>query len=653
RATSASMDIEPPKFISVNSDKTTYKPGEQILLTVISEDETNVDYVYASFTNNTEIGPYSLSGSAYQPTKISGNRYEYIVEIDIPERTPSTTYRLAGLYIDDGQYTTELSDWYGEELLDLEISITGKNNVDINPPKFISVDSDKKTYKPGEQILLTVISEDETNVDYVYASFTNNTEIGPYSLSGSAYQPNKISGNRYEYIVEIDIPERTPSTTYRLAGLYIDDGQYTTELSDWYGEELLDLEISITGKNNVDINPPKFISVDSDKKTYKPGEQILLTVISEDETNVDYVYASFTNNTEIGPYSLSGSAYQPNKISGNRYEYIVEIDIPERTPSTTYRLAGLYIDDGQYTTELSDWYGEELLDLEISITGKNNVDINPPKFISVDSDKKTYKPGEQILLTVISEDETNVDYVYASFTNNTEIGPYSLSGSAYQPNKISGNRYEYIVEIDIPERTPSTTYRLAGLYIDDGQYTTELSDWYGEELLDLEISITGKNNVDINPPKFISVDSDKKTYKPGEQILLTVISEDETNVDYVYASFTNNTEIGPYSLSGSAYQPTKISGNRYEYIVEIDIPERTPSTTYRLAGLYIDDGQYTTELSDWYGEELLDLEISITGKNNVDINPPKFISVDSDKKTYKPGEQILLTVISEDETNVD
>src|SRR5699024_4688700 len=245
RATSASMDIEPPKFISVNSDKTTYKPGEQILLTVISEDETNVDYVYASFTNNTEIGPYSLSGSAYQPTKISGNRYEYIVEIDIPERTPSTTYRLAGLYIDDGQYTTELSDWYGEELLDLEISITGKNNVDINPPKFISVSSDKKTYKPGEQVLLTVISEDETNVDYVYASFTNNTEIGPYSLSGSAYQPTKISGNRYEYIVEIDIPERTPSTTNRLAGLYIDDGQYTTELSDWYGEELLDLVIDI------------------------------------------------------------------------------------------------------------------------------------------------------------------------------------------------------------------------------------------------------------------------------------------------------------------------------------------------------------------------------------------------------------------------
>src|SRR5699024_12358183 len=33
RATSASMDIEPPQFISVNSDKKTYKPGESILLT--------------------------------------------------------------------------------------------------------------------------------------------------------------------------------------------------------------------------------------------------------------------------------------------------------------------------------------------------------------------------------------------------------------------------------------------------------------------------------------------------------------------------------------------------------------------------------------------------------------------------------------------
>src|SRR5699024_10408594 len=143
RATSASMDIEPPQFISVNSDKKTYKPGESILLTVISEDETNVDSVTASFSNNTDNGPSSFSGYSYRPSKVNGNRYEYILEIDIPKRTPSTSYRLSGLYLEDGEYVTSLSDWYGEELLDLEISVTGQNNIDIDPPKFISVSSDK------------------------------------------------------------------------------------------------------------------------------------------------------------------------------------------------------------------------------------------------------------------------------------------------------------------------------------------------------------------------------------------------------------------------------------------------------------------------------------------------------------------------------
>src|SRR5699024_5715534 len=87
------------------------------------------------------------------------------------------------------------------------------------------------------------------------------------------------------------------------------------------------------------------------------------------------------------------------------------------------------------------------------------------------------------------EDETNVDSVTASFSNNTDNGPSSFSGYSYRPSKVNDNRYEYILEIDIPERTPSTSYRLSGLYLEDGEYVTSLSDWYGEELLNLVIDI--------------------------------------------------------------------------------------------------------------------------------------------------------------------
>src|SRR5699024_11089915 len=184
------------------------------------------------------------------------------------------------------------------------------------------------------------------------------------------------------------------------------------------------------------------------------------------------------------------------------------IDIPERTPSTTYSLNTLYLEDGEYRTSLYDYFGEERLDLNISIKGEENIDIEPPKFISVSSDKKTYKAGEQILLTVVSEDKTNVDYVSAAFKNDTEFGPNLLNGYSYQPNKVSGNRYEYVLIIDIPERTPSTTYSLNTLYLEDGEYRTSLYDYFGEERLDLNISIKGEENIDIEPPKFISVSSD-------------------------------------------------------------------------------------------------------------------------------------------------
>src|SRR5699024_2157569 len=85
--------------------------------------------------------------------------------------------------------------------------------------------------------------------------------------------------------------------------------------------------------------------------------------------------------------------------------------------------------------------------------------------------------------------KTNVDYVSAAFKNDTEFGPNLLNGYSYQPNKVSGNRYEYVLIIDIPERTPSTTYSLNTLYLEDGEYRTSLYDYFGEERLDLVINI--------------------------------------------------------------------------------------------------------------------------------------------------------------------
>src|SRR5699024_9665659 len=152
--------------------------------------------------------------------------------------------------------------------------------------------------------------------------------------------------------------------------------------------------------------------------------------------------------------------------------------------------------------------------LEISIKGKSDIDIEPPKFISVSSDKKQYQAGEQILLTVISEDETNVDRVSATFLNDTEYGPNTLSSYKTTPDIVEGNRYEYILTIDIPERTPSTSYSLNSLYIYDGDYITMLYDYYGEELLDLVIDIGDGAPVTEPADEF---DSDEEIVDQPEQ----------------------------------------------------------------------------------------------------------------------------------------
>ncbi|WP_026858327.1 LPXTG cell wall anchor domain-containing protein [Jeotgalicoccus psychrophilus] len=346
------IDVEAPELISVTTDKSTYNAGEQIEMTVVAEDETNVDYIFAAFTNNSEDGPQQLSASGYEIIPLGNNRYESTFYIDVPERTPSTSFRLSGLGLYDENYENYLSDWYGEELLDLTVNIENNNTItDIDAPELISVTTDKSTYNAGEQIEMTVVAEDETNVDYIFAAFTNNSEDGPQQLSASGYEIIPLGNNRYKSTFYIDVPERTPSTSFRLSGLGLYDENYENYLSDWYGDELLDLTINV-GEG---IQTPG-----EDENTNElPEEQIINDDLSENYINHLTIYDTVTGN-RLTSVSFVGNTFIDRLDNlllsiNNEYnsEYVVADQVLIDSQTSGFQINDYY---SYFTTDTYDIY---------------------------------------------------------------------------------------------------------------------------------------------------------------------------------------------------------------------------------------------------------------------------------------------------------
>ena len=272
-------DTEFPELISISTDKEVYQAGEDITVSLTISESTGLDWVSASFSRvgNTELGAYSLSGSAgsYELAQVEQINGVYKVDLVIKtdEKMPSNSYSLYSISLEDvagnSKYLYEYSD--SNELLNVKFDIINEE-ADVEFPELLEISTDKEVYQAGEDITVSLIVSENTGLDWVSASFSRvgNTELGAYSLSGSAgsyelAQVEQINGV-YKVDLVIKTDEKMPSNSYSLYSISLEDvagnSKYLYEYSD--NSELLNISFSINVANipyetirelNMDLTP--------------------------------------------------------------------------------------------------------------------------------------------------------------------------------------------------------------------------------------------------------------------------------------------------------------------------------------------------------------------------------------------------------------
>ncbi len=680
---------------SVTFDKTSAKPGDVITITM----EPNSEKLK---------GPISLyvvlkTGDVEQEKFLTWQQDtgKYTCKVKINDSWKNGTYIIKDIYskynydlakIEDVSYTTT-----GVQLPTLKVS---GSKEDKKGPVVKSVRFDKKEYKAGDTINLTITIEDVSGLS---ESEINNglvtivPEGGGWDDHLSSYLV-KQSETVCTATFETDNTRKNGIYNITYMDLYDTVGNrmfYRESLSDWeknegyYGlvSSFNPPTIKLTGSLE-DREGPTVSKINFDKKSYQKGEKITATITASDKSGIfEGIYASgFGDFHSAGLLGVEDTA-------GNRYNADVRVDekgglFAQFKPDDTWT-------NGQYTvkyvqlydkldntreygtTEYGYEWGDKISSINcasFTVSGSKG-DREGPVVKAINFNKTNVKPGDKITVTAEATDASGVDHIDVTLAQNN---------SGYEMFTIRKNASGVFAgEINIDNTWLNGTYDLHAVYAYDALGNERGYDPYLKENTDKistkKITVSGSKEIsryeEFNAT-VTSVTFDKKSVKPGDIVNVTADSKNAKEIVLRLINehdFTddNYTTIGMVGDGGEPYKKSK------EVVL-------TPDGSGKLRGqITIDNsfknGEYSIQYMNVTDEsgECRDGYSLVLGYDNFedvwtykdkyklfgatftvangekDIKGPVVKSVSIDKNTIKPGEEFTLTLELEDETGID
>ncbi|MGF3195708.1 hypothetical protein [Facklamia sp. P13055] len=219
-------DKEAPKLLSVITNKSDYRPGEQIEVKVKVEDRSTIESIFLSFHDDFGTGFGTFLDIENKIYKVRENTYEGILYAKVPEIS-SRKYRVSKVSVMDSSKNIKeyKLDFIETKNLFPEIQVISDLQEDISPPKLISVETDKNYYNPGEVIEVRVVASDQSEIIDMVVSFNNQNNESLQQIIEEKDKVSKIGENLYEFKSYFKAPNYSDSP-FELKFAYLIDTYY-------------------------------------------------------------------------------------------------------------------------------------------------------------------------------------------------------------------------------------------------------------------------------------------------------------------------------------------------------------------------------------------------------------------------------------------
>ena len=413
------VDVDPPEFVSLTSDKTEVRSGERVNYTLKAKD--NGKLTTASIVLKNDANGKTKSLYADSPT--TDGTYSFTLEVD--EKLSSGIWRLNEITLRDD--SENYVDIYGEDALALyskPLKVDNNVTVDVDPPEFVSLASDKTEVRSGERVNYTLKAKDNGKLTTASIVLKNDANGKTKSL----YADAPTTDGTYSFTLEVD--EKLSSGIWRLNEITLRDD--SDNYVDIYGEDALalyskPLKVGESSLNNVsnnlqpDTEAPKLISIKLNQTNATEHDVVTYTIDASDNRQLDSAYLTIRSVSSPSKYEiLTGKLNKEGQL-------IFRYQVDENSFPGDWEISRLAIYDK--AKNISE-YNSENLPKESSplLTISNNLqpDTEAPKLISIKLNQTNATEHDVVTYTIDASDNRQLDSAYLTIRPVSSPSKYEI-----------------------------------------------------------------------------------------------------------------------------------------------------------------------------------------------------------------------------------
>ena len=671
---------------SISFDRTSAVPGDKVSVTVELNSVINSDYLYLGLINGDKTQSVYLS-------KASDGKYKGSEKID--NTWMNGKWSVSGInYFDSDARQDVYLDLTGVALPALTVSGSLEDN---QGPVVKSVKFDKNEYKAGDTINITVTAEDVSGVSggTIYIMLGDDESETIYLekqsdtvLTGSIKTDNTWKNGTYN--IEIQI--------YDTLGNDID---YVKALYDWQ-KDIPDRYVLISSLNinlpviklsgsTQDREGPVVKKVTFDKKEYKPGDTVTVTIDAEDPAG----FFSGRYSDYAGGWHRAGEI-RVTDSDGNEHESEIRLDdagiikgkfkVTNAWKNGKYKVNYLrlfdefnHVSDYSVPNDNGYIYGKNISEIsasDFSVSGSTQ-DLKPPVVTAINIDKTNVKPGDVITVTANVTDQTGTNSINIELSPIKNEDDYEYQYKYQKEVRIHKNAdgsFKGTLKVD--DSWANGTYRLYRVYATDDLGNSDLSDYYYGETQDTDkitckdIVVSGsKETYDDEGPVVTTMKFDKSSVKPGDTVKVTAEATDTSGVKEIIVSLVNENDSGNGVMILEVSEVITVKTKKVvllpdgsgKFTGELKIDEGWKNGKYTVE--FVDAYDVLGNASDHWGgkdinrdewlnkKELYGISLNVSS-SKADAKGPVVKSITVDKDTVRPGEELFVTITLDDKSGI-
>ena len=448
------VDVTPPEFVSLTSDKTEVRSGERVKYTLKVNDDGKLTTALIVLKNDVNGKTKSL----YADAPASDGTYSFTLEVD--EKLSSGIWRLNEIYLrDDSDNYVDINGKDALALYSKTLKVDNNVTVDVTPPEFVSLTSDKTEVRSGERVKYTLKVNDDGKLTTALIVLKNDVNGKTKSL----YADAPASDGTYSFTLEVD--EKLSSGIWRLNEIYLRDD--SDNYVDIYGKDALalyskSLKVGESSLNNVsnnlepDTEAPKLISIKLNQTNAIEHDVVTYTVEASDNRQLDSAYLTIRSVSSPSKYEiLTGKL---NKEG----QFIFRYQVDENSFPGDWQISGLTIYDK--SKNISEYDSENIPKESspiLTISSNLQPDTEAPKLISIKLNQASATEHDVVTYTVDASDNRQLDSAYLTIRSVSSPSKYEiLTGKL---NKEG----QFIFRYQVDENTFPGDWQISSLSIYD------------------------------------------------------------------------------------------------------------------------------------------------------------------------------------------